>query len=356
MRGKITDTYENYKHECDIATKFYHFTVVSYAMMAMSIDNEPPKESNKESIKNSVKKAATSYTAASSSFDKDDIKLVCEWIDLEEYSRREKMTIDEVKRQLQEGKLGKVHKRNSKEFVIWPKEYQFSKDLPEFGKKKFSIKVQQRRAAPIGVDNKEDLTALVKLQYKDIEKSADVAKDMLNRETFLLYWSLFEHYIQQIAVQLFELYPEKVLANKTIFDQSSKLTDIRELRDYIMGTVIGSTGGESKDTVYKTIEFIKNCFMMKDDDPYKAWYVIDDEKKWTSYYDLNEIRLIRNAMTHNRGHINKQLEKSTLITSVNDDGTIVVDDKLLNSEKLILEAVANHVYICIKKAVDSQEE
>lgn len=224
------------------------------------------------------------------------------------------------------------------------------------------MKVKQKVSLKAEISD-EDLKGYIKTAFKDLNKTTSEAQEILNRETYLLYWAAFEQYVKQMEVVLFEIFPDEVFKNKKygketmslldIFVQSKKFTDMAELRDYILNSIIGLASQGNNDSVSKTIQFIRDCFIEKSKDPYVLWYVYEGERYQTSYVDIDNIRNIRNALVHKNGNMSKGLIDNSLLTEQGD--TIIVSEKFLEREFLILETVGYNLYECIKDMAEKKK-
>lgn len=358
MNCKVEDTYRNFTRELKIAQRFYKITVYSYDLCSSISDEEI--DFDKKVVTEQLKgNKQVSYSPANVEIGKPEIK--CEWITLEEFSKRENIEFQEVMKNYEEGKYGEVQIKENQKYIIWPIEFQFTNNRPEFGKKLFKVPVKQKASVNVTLTNPNDIKGYIKTAFKDIDKATSDAQKILNRETYLLFWTSFEQYIKQMALVLFELYPENVFRNKKysketmsyldIYEQSNHMTDISELGTYILNTVISVTAQGNMDSISKTIQFIKDCFLEKAVDPYSTWYVYEGEKNTISYTVLDDIRKLRNVLVHENGKASEDIEQNSLITQLDKDG-IIINDDILEREYLILESIGYNVYHCIKRAIE----
>lgn len=350
MFSSIRETYENYKQELKIAQRFYIVTCCSYNLCTTLSDEDI--RFNPRALDNKLNRKECSYSPAEAEYTPI---LLCEWVTMLEYSHREKISFEEVEKNAKKGIYGEIVYDEDQAFIIWPDKYQFSDTKPEFGKKLYTVEIKQNVNVKAEILD-EDLKGYIKTTFKDLNKTTSEAQEILNRETFLLYWSAFEQYIKQMALVLFELFPDEVFKNKKygketmslldIFVQSKKFTDMSELRDYILNTIIGLATQGNKDSISKTIQFIRDCFIEKSKDPYVLWYVYKGERYQTSYLDMDNIRNIRNALVHENGKMSEGLVDNSLITEQSD--TVIISEELLEREFLILETIGYSLYHCIK--------
>lgn len=334
MFSNIKKIYENYKKELEIAQRFYIITSCSYNLCT-TLSGEDIRFDSRVSV-NNLNKKDISYSPAEMECAPT---MLCEWITILEYSHREKISFKELEENAKTGIYGEVINDDEQEYIIWPSKYQFSDKKPEFGKKLYQVEVKQKVNVKAAVSD-EDLKGYIKATFKDLNKTTLEAQEILNRETYLLYWAAFEQYVKQMAVVLFEIFPDEVFKNKKygketmslldIFIQSKKFTDMAELRDYILNSIIRLSSQGNKDSVSKTIQFIRDCFIEKSKDPYVLWYVYEGERYQTSYVDIDSIRNIRNALVHENGNMSKGLIDNSLLTEQGD--TIIVSEKLLERE------------------------
>lgn len=360
MQDLIEKAYKSFQSEVSLAESFYNITVSSYDLCM--IVSEQTETFGKVELKKLInREEKPSYSPADREV--GEIECICEWITVDEYATRTQQNNQEIEKNAQLGLLGKVISKDGRDYIIWPKEYQNSVKKPEFGKKLFSASITQRASFSLNVTTKEELVSAIRSSVKDVNGATNSAKNILNRETYLLLWTAFEQYIKQMAASLFELYPNMVFSNKKyskeemsygeIFEQSNQFTDITELGQYILNSIIGNSDKSNKDSISKTIQFIRDCFLDKSVDPYNTWYVFKGDKEDINYSTIDDIRNIRNTLVHDRGRVTDELNGNQLIKTLEDD-YLIVDDELLIREKIILESVAFQIYQSVKKGTDKR--
>lgn len=350
----LKNIYNDFIKELEIVNRFYQITIGSYGLF--SIMSESPVEFKKDKFKDQIAgNRKRSYSPADSEVETPT--LLCEWVSMEEYADREHASMDKVVLEGNAGELGEIVEDNGIKYIIWPSQYQFSDEKPKFRKKLYEVPVKQKMGVEIDISSQEDLLGLLKFQYGNPDKATCEATKVLNRETFLLYWSAFEQYIKQIAIALFEIYPEEVFKNKKygkenmsymeIYVKSNHFTDIQELRLHILDMIIGSIGQANRDSISKTIQFIKDCFIGAKDNPYETWYVFEGEKIRTSYVAVEEIRHIRNALVHENGMVWADEIRENSLVNETEGGHVVVTKEMLEKVMMIIKSVGYNLYNCV---------
>jgi len=250
-------SYDSFQREYEKIHEYFTFSGLSFALVGTMQDQA--KECAKQK-KLRVKKKELSYSAADRKV--GEIVLICEWVSIEEYSKKEKITVEDAEKQATDGALGPVHIENDQKYVIWPKERQHDKDLPEFGKKLFHASVEQKVGATITIENPEQaLTALG--QYRDLDKVLVQSMQQLCPTCLLLYWTVFEAYVKDFIETLYFLHPEQVLKKygknemtlNAVFDGSHRFTDIESLKRRVLDVVLEKYDREniSKSDEYQRV-------------------------------------------------------------------------------------------------------
>jgi len=354
MGHLVHETYNEYQKELKVIEEFYELTIGTYEIC--STITKAPRDFCLEKFSEAFKDCNVSYCPAD--INVESVELLCEWVSIKEYASRYDIDESIVISMCNNGKCGPVIEKNGKKYIVWPKEHQNDINLPPVDKKKFRTRIARNQQISVEMDNEQDMIAFMQRRFRNIEKVTENAKMTLNRETFLLYWTAFEQYIAQIAFVLFEIYPEEVFKNRKyskdtmsylmIYEQSKKLTDIAELRQYILDSIISKANSGNKNSVNKTIQFISDCYMSKDIDPYKSYYIYKNERIDIDFSMLDEIRRVRNVLVHERGKIDVCINSFNIFVKT-VDGCIIVDDDMLSKVHLILKAIGFNIYNCLKK-------
>lgn len=285
----------------------------------------------------------------------------CEWVSLLEYANRENVSIDIVEEQADSGMLGPVHTEEGCKYIIWPKNQQKSDTLPEFGKKSFKIIAKQNIDAMIEIDNTEQaLTILGK--YPNLEEAIERSCQQLIPSCLLLYWTVFEAYVKDFIETLYCIHPEQVLKKygknemtlNAIFDGSHRFTDIESLKHKVLDEVLAKY---DRENISKLIEFVGDCYLSKGTDPFTAQYVCKGEKHLTSRSQLDQIRIIRNALIHDNGVISeKEWRRIDLLPRDGENSVVNVSDDALNIVSFILKSIAYNLYQLTRKQYPESRE
>ena len=353
---ELENIYNNVIKEYNRIGRFNRLTSLTYDLALASVENGVNDKAVFQ-IPDKIPQKKMSYSAADREV--EGVELSRGWISLEEYSDKTGISLDEVLKNADNGDYGEVKEKKGKKVVFWPPEEQGRDDLPPVESKntyrvKFSVK------GTVSYEKESGLEEMISyLGPKDsLEKQTSEAILLLNRETFLLYWSTFEQYVKNMTFALFELFPEQVFKNKKygknqmtyldIFEGSSKFTNIQDLKNHIISSILGDPGTE-RESISKQIAFIQDCYLDKKVSPYDTWYVINGEQKKIDYQVLDQIRLIRNALVHKTGEMVEDWVRIDLISRPADDRIVVNDDLLLKTE-MILKSVTYNIYRLISKS------
>jgi hypothetical protein len=353
---ELLNIYNHVVSEFDKISQFNRLTSFTYDLALASVENNDGKNPALKAP-DDAPKDIVSYSMAD--MEVKGVELVRGWITLEEYSKKTGLPLEEVRVQADNGELGDVREKNGEDVVFWPPEEQSRDDLPPVDSKN-NYRVRMQIKGSVVYNQEAGLEEMISFlgPADKLEKKTSEAVLMLNRETFLLYWSTFEQYVKSITFALFELFPEQVFKNRKygksqmtyldIFEGSSHFTDIQELKENIINSIIGDPGTE-RESISKQISFIKECYLEKSQDPYDTWYVLEGERKEVNYQVLDQIRMIRNALVHKTGEMTEDWEKIDLISRPDDD-RIVVDDDLLLKTELILKSISCNLYRLISNS------
>ncbi len=349
--------YNDVISEFNRINRFNKLTSITYVLALASVEKEK-KDGTVPKIPDDVFKKNMSYSPADSEI--EGTELLYGWITYEEYSEITGIALDVIKEKAESGEFGKIEEKNGKKVLFWSSPEENIEEIPPVtSKRRVAVKLKIKGTASYEVDTGVDDIVSFLGPADLLEKQTSEATFLLNRETFLLYWSTFEQYVKSITVALFELFPEKVFKNKKygknqmsyldIFEGSSHLTNIVELKERIINSIIGDPATD-KEAISKQISFVKDCYLGKTEDPYKTWCVIKGEKKEIDYLVLDQIRIIRNALVHKTGEMTDDWEKIDIIERPSDD-KIIVDDDLLLKEEMILKAISHNLYRLVSKSL-----
>jgi hypothetical protein len=249
---------------------------------------------------------------AKASYCNADMELVCEWVLLEEYARREGLDMNLVNQRVASGKLGPVKvDDDGSNFVIWPPKTALrpESDLPELGKKKFAFEVSM----PFGLDvedsahseNNQRVFLHLAHSIGEPKQASARSEQMLFRSGYLLQWTVFEVFLRETVIDFMRRHPQKLGSGKrakqtityeALIEKSSHLQSLDNLANYLVDIELESmrAGGRS---VHGIINFLKDEFRFSND-PYQAWYRFNGEMRTASYQALMSVKRKRNALVH----------------------------------------------------------
>lgn len=281
----------------------------------------------------------------------DGVEMVCEWVSVEEYANREQLDIEVAYREADSGRCGKMITQDGIKYVIWPKTKQSlsADELPKFGMKEYQVKISQKIQSQAQISNPsiELSVALTNQTPKTMEKFIAQATQSLNNMCFLSVWSAFEIFIRDTVYFLIEFDPSrcflhKKFANKSItyqelLENSSLFKSIDQLKSFLAETIIAEQE-KGHQSISALINMIRECYL-KDSLLYDTWYVLNGEKKQTSYAILSEIKEARNSLIH--AGTQEANDKETTPKNI-DRGTYT-------EYVLILRAIAHNIASSIQK-------
>ena len=250
-----------------------------------------------------------------------NVDFVCGWLSFEAYAGKLGIDPTEVEVLASAGKLGPIvkHPQTSSNLVIWPEEFQ-SQDLeklPEPGKSKFKPQFSITAKASVELDDEKEESfeetqkRLLSLAHQvgETEELGTKAETMLYQSSFLLQWTAFEVYIRETIHDLFRRHPGKLakgqkgaltsLSYADVLRMSEDFASIDTLRESIVNLEIEK---HKKDgaSISGLINFLKSEFTFEED-PYKAWYVIEGDMRAASFAKVTEIKDVRNSLIHDAG-------------------------------------------------------
>ena len=213
MKSKeLEKIYNDVMKEYNRTSRFNSLTSLTYDLALASAENNTSDIVIPKKFRN-ISKKDISYSVADMEI--EGIELVRGWISFEEYAKKTGLAIEKIREKAAKGELGKVEKKKGKKVIFWSSEDQKLEELPPVdSKSQYKVKFVTKGT----VEYKTELSLKEIVSYlgsaKSLENKTSEASLLLNRETFLLYWSAFEQYIKKLTVVLFELFPEQVLKNK----------------------------------------------------------------------------------------------------------------------------------------------
>lgn len=338
---------------------FETLSIISFGL-SLQLLFKYPKEELKEFPSFGFEKSGSSYSRADIMV--DDIEEICGWISIKEYADKIKIDFERVKEMAKKGDLGPIISNpNSGELkAIWPPEYKDKpiKELPEVDKKSFNVKLSRTESRSYELDignleNFEDIQrSFLGLAHSvgEPDEASTKACEMLFQSCLILQWTAFESYIRSTVDELFTYHPEALakgergakagISYEDLFNLSKGFSNIGSLKNSLVQRLIEQHGSEG-NSVHGLINYIKSLFNFEED-PYKSWFVLDNERFETSYGDLMEIKDTRNALLHDGGLPNKEFFKKYPNVPRKDD-YIIIDADYLKKCKLVLRTIAGHI-------------
>jgi len=250
-----------------------------------------------------------------------NVEFVCGWLSFEAYAGKLGIDLTEVEALASAKKLGPIpkHPETNIDLVIWPEEFQSKElaELPEPGKSKFKPQFSITAKASVELDDeKEDSfeetqKRLLSLAHQvgETEELGTKAETMLYQSSLLLQWTAFEVYIRETIHDLFRRHPGKLakgqkgsfasLSYADVLRMSEDFSSIAALQESIVNLEIEK---HKKDgaSISGLINFLKSEFKFEED-PYKAWYVIEGDMRTASFAKVTEIKDVRNSLIHDAG-------------------------------------------------------
>jgi hypothetical protein len=211
-KSEIEDVYLNALNEYKGIRDFYTLTSQTYDLALASVKSNKivPK---KYEIPKDLDKSKISFTPADSEI--EGLVLVRGWLTLEDYSALSGLSVDEIREKEENGELTAIGELDGKKVIFWPPEEHGGENLmPVNSEREYAIKYKRTGRITVDIgDNVEDMISYLG-PVDSLEKNTSEAKSVLNRETFLLFWTTFEQYVKSLTFTLFNLFPEQVLKNK----------------------------------------------------------------------------------------------------------------------------------------------
>ena len=356
---ELKDIYDNVAIEYKKISRFHTLTMLTYDV-ALAGAEKAVGNVSKLSFSDEEKKQL-SYSSADKEI--ESVELIRGWISFEEYAEKIGEPIIDIQQKAESGEYGKVEEYKGEKRIFWPPEEQGNEDLPPVGSKKtYGVGVKVRGTIVTSKEMEyEDVMAYL-ASSKNLERNTSEGKELLNRETFLLYWSTFEQYVKNLSTALFSLFPEQVFKTNAyrkkemsyydIYELSSQLTNITDLKEAIIDSILGDSVTE-KQAISKRINFIKDCYLDKGIDPYATWCVFKGKKLDIDFQVLDQVRIIRNAIVHANGKMSEEWDKINLIIRPADD-VIFVDDELLLKTGLILSSISYNLYRLVNSSLSKR--
>jgi len=289
----------------------------------------------------------------------EDVKMLCEWITLNEYAVRTGETLNEAKDKASNDLLGHVLRDpdSKEEIIIWPQDYNNRPldKLPTPGQKLFAVQVSTTAGHPVEleVDDPEQFEKVQNILLKHAhsignpDEVIDRSREVLFRACFLLRWTVLEDFMRNTIHELFRKHPDKIVSQKSsakpilsyedVMNLSNNFSSIDALSEALIERQILQSESESK-SVPGLIYFLKTSFDFNDD-PFKAWYVLNGQRYETDHNSLIEIKEVRNAVIHNDGHVTPDF-LSNFPRVPHRENMIVIDEAYNNKSSLIIKSIA----------------
>lgn len=240
----IKEDYSFFCNEIEKIQKFRDITQLSFCLankMLEDSSSESLKQIRKQ-LKPQIENNKLSYCAADREI--EDIALICEWITVEEYARRLEIPISKVKQMVNSNELGHTIVEKEVTYIIWPKDKQSInlEDLPEFGKKTYTIKMSQKALTPINIEHnpKDFALALMGKDSLTMNIFETETEYRLNENAFLSCWSVFETFIKNTIHTFLDINPsilfeskkmgKETITYKEIYEYSDAFTNIEKIK------------------------------------------------------------------------------------------------------------------------------
>lgn len=347
--------FKRYQENRDALTKHNRATDMAYALAVCTLVDPRVKASEPVSLM-----PAKNFSKAD--FGIRSIQRVYGWVSLVEYSELERIPIEEVKRRVEKGELGRVekHPKSGLDIVIWPTSKSGSPEAENLalGLSTWSAEVREPRQI-VGVEfdpeNEASLdeahAILVHLGrgFGEPEVVYTEALELFYRGSFLNLWSSFEIFIKDCFGDLVRRFPLSLAAlpewkklsisYADLVAQTGGLQDISLLREILINTEVAKaeSGGRS---VSGLINLLKTLFVWPED-LYERPYREGEATFKTKFTDLDEIRKVRNILAHQNVQQADIPRESRRLRWV--DNRPVVDKDYLDWADVILSAIAHGI-------------
>jgi hypothetical protein len=283
------------------------------------------------------------------------------WITVEDYALKVGADAEVIRGQAQRGTLGPTeqHPKTGEMLLIWPTNYQAQpkEELPIIGQSMYKVKYTITARAPLETDP-VDLSSFEDTQAKFLRlahalgepsKVTERAREILNRTTLLLCWTVFEIFLRETIQEMIRRHPivlisgkrgQETLTYKEVATLTSGFTSLEGILEQLVIRELdkSESGGES---VHGLINYLKSQFRFKQD-PYKTGYVFKGQYHETSYGDLKQLKDMRNALVHDAGRVSASFLQTYPNVPVRD-GVILVDDAIWLQSILLLESIAFNI-------------
>ena len=355
---RIDNIYSQFCDEIKRVETFLHTTQASYIITDTMLPQYSTQDINgaKKQLHSITNRDKMSYCAADRKV--EEVELVCEWVSVEEYAEKEHTDITSVQHMVENNMLGSVLQKDGVTYIVWPPSEQKREhnELPELGKKLFHVKVSQTgvSTAVISDPSMELSLALTNQTPDSMQDFMGKANTYLHELCFTSIWSAFEVFIKRLIYVLIEIDPHKMfaqkkIANKTmsyldIFQKSSELSSIEDLKNYIVSLVIAEQE-DGHQSIHSLINLIKDCYL-QGSKPYDTWYVFNGEKKQTSYSVLLTVKDARNSLMHDV--LSEQTDNPASKESFN-----AINEQTYTEYVLILRAIADNIVSLLRKKLST---
>jgi hypothetical protein len=349
------EPFKRYLENRDALTKHIAATDLAYALAVCDMSDNRLKGT--DSIES---KKATSYSNAD--FGVGKATRLYGWVTAEIFAELEHLATEEVRTRMDRGEFGKVerHPVSNEKIVIWPTSKCGSPEAEalKLGKSQFSVKgFAPGKVVGVALDTEDESSldqARGALLYlgRSLGQSESVyteARELFYRGSLLNLWSSFEIFIKDSFGELIRRFPLSLaalpdwkklsLSYADLVLQTDGLQSISSLRETLIGAEIAKaeTGGRS---VSGLINVLKSLFDWPSD-LYQRPYYDNGVSQKTGFFDLNEIREVRNALAHSNSQKIEVLNKSIRLKLVDDRP--VIDKEYLDWAEIVLSAIAHGI-------------
>jgi hypothetical protein len=347
--------FKRYQENREALTKHINATEIAYALAVCTLGDPRVKEINPSTFRE-----ASSFSKAD--FGVKSVKRLYGWVKLKEYAELEQISVQEVRRRLNRGELGRVekHPRSKAAIVMWstnmcesPKAAALS-----LGMSQWSIEGRSPgkiAAIEFDIDDEQSIdrarSNLVHIgrRFGNAESVYSEAQELFYRGSFLNLWSSFEIFIKDSFGDLVRRFPLSLASlpdwkkltyvYSDLVVQTNGLQDISPLRELLVSTEIAKaeTGGRS---ISGLINLMKSMFEWSGD-LYQRPYKEGGKVLRTKYADLSEIREVRNALAHQRIPQSNTLNGSSRLKFL--EGRPVVDKAYLGWAQVVMSSIAHGI-------------
>lgn len=375
--NSLKNLYEKFKNEMNYIDKYLTLTSFSYDVSRFQfVKNAPMYQEYIEPLNNIQNDKGNEIS-------ENDLDEICMWISINDYAEREQISTAEIEKKIVNGILGNAIHFAGDWFLIWPPKFQDypSEKLPSIHDQIFHVfsdemyeTIQEYHKSEESKEFDKEFTEFLEKENIDPIKNAEfIALSQIKRlgayETvfreaghklfsscFLLTWIAFEDFINAIILELYKLFPEKVIQNGNNGDQKLRFVEIYKysnnfkkidsLANHIL-TILLNKEEQTHDGIHSRMIFLKSNFL-GNVDIYKAPIYIDEELETTSYSEIDEFRNVRNNIVHNNSFATESFFNS-FPNVPRENHRIKITDRYLDVFSEKIRAISYYIYKTIKE-------